>query len=122
MANRYFKQFPLVKSPRTVILAGQISLSAAGAVLSHNLDFVASVVKSATGEYTITLQDKYVQSKYISVQHEGAAVDRVKVKADTQAVDKKIVINTLVASVVADVATACKLHVLMVFKDSTVTN
>ena len=110
----------MVKNPRTIILAGEISLSAAGAVLSHNLDFVTSVTKSATGEYTILLDDKYVQTKYLSVQHEGTSADRVKVKADTQATNSQIKINTLVANVVADVTTACNIHVLMVFKDSTV--
>lgn len=121
MANRYFKQFPLVKSPRTIILCGEISLSAAGAVLSSTVDF-ASVSKTATGEYTILLQDKYVQTKAIHISHEGTTGDRAKVKADTQASDKKIILNTYVANVVADVAVACKLHVMLMFKDSTTTN
>lgn len=109
----------MVKSPRTIILLGQISLSATGAVLASSIDF-ASVAKTASGEYTITLQDKYVQTKAIHVSHEGAAVDRAKVKADTQAVDKKIVLNTIVGSSVADVTVACKLHVTIILKDSTV--
>ena len=121
MANRYFKQFPMVKSPRTIILAGEISLSATGAVLSSSVDF-ASVTKTATGEYTILLQDKYVQTKAIHISHEGTSVDRAKVKADTQAIDKKIVINTIVGTAVSDVATACILHVSLILKDSTVKN
>lgn len=121
MANRYLRQYPLVKSPRTIILAGEISLSATGAVLSSTVDF-ASVTKTAVGEYTILLQDKYVQTKAIHISHEGAAVDRAKVKADTQATDKKIVLNTVVGAAVADVATACIIHVVLIFKDSTVKN
>ena len=121
MSNRYFKQFPMVKSPRTIILAGQISLSATGAVLSSSIDF-ASVAKTAAGEYTITLQDKYVQTKAIELNHEGTAPDRVKIKADTQATNKLIVLNTLVANVTADVTVACKIHVILIFKDSTVVN
>lgn len=121
MANRYFKNQIYSKSPRTVMLAGTISLSATGAVLSSTLDF-ASVAKTATGEYTITLQDKYVQTKAIHLSHEGTATDRTKVKADTQATNKLIVLNTLVANIVADVTVACVLHVSLLFKDSTVKN
>lgn len=121
MANRYFKQFAMVKSPRTIILCGQISLSASGAVLSSTLDY-ASVAKTATGEYTITLQDKYVETKSLQIMHEGTATDRVKFKADTQATNKLITFNTLVSNVVADVTVACKIHITFKFKDSTVKN
>jgi hypothetical protein len=129
MANRYFKQFPLVKSPRTIILAGKIRLAADASVTSSTIDF-ASVTKTATGTYKITLQDKYVETKSIqltALQASGSPV-QAQVKSDSQASDKLIYINTYVQDgtsgvpAVADVAVVTEIHVLLVFKDSTTTN
>lgn len=121
MANRYFKQFALVKSGRTIILAGKISLNSSAAVTASTVDF-ASVAKTGTGEYTITLDDKYVETKSIQLTVAQAANSQIvaQVKADTQATDNKIVIATLVSGAAANIAVAAEIHVLLVLKDSTV--
>lgn len=126
MANRYFKQFPLVKNRRTVILAGKIVIAADASVTSSNIDF-ASVTKTATGTYQILLEDKYVLTKSIqltSQQASGAVPVQAVVKADTQATDKKILLNTYIQDgvsgvpAVADTAAAVTLHVLLILQDS----
>lgn len=130
MANRYFKQFPLVKSPRTVILAGKIALNASGAVLSNTLDFASVTKLAGVGLYQILLEDKYVQTKSIQLttQQVSGVLHSARIKADTQATDKKITINTYVedgtskASAVADPIVAMEIHVTLILKDSTVTN
>lgn len=127
MANRYFKQFPLVKDGRTVILAGKIVLDSSAAVTSSNIDF-ASVTKTATGTYEILLEDKYVATKSIQVTSEqasGTVPVQAVVKADTQATDKKILLNTYIQDAVsgipavADTAAAVTLHVTLILKDTT---
>lgn len=123
MANRYFKQFPLVKNRRTVLLAGKVSLSAAAAVTANTLDY-ASVAKTGAGEYTITLEDSYVRTKSIQLttqQASGLPINLV-VKADTQSTDKKIIINTFVdvsgVPTLQDTTVALEMHILLVFHDS----
>lgn len=124
MANRYFKQFPLVKSARTVILAGKVSVSAAAAVTANSIDF-ASVAKTGVGEYTITLEDKYVETKSIqlSTQQASGLPITLVIKSDSQASDKKIIINTFVdvagVPTLVDVSVAMQMHVLLILKDST---
>lgn len=119
MANRYFRQFALVKDPRTILLGGQISLSAAAAVTGNTLDFVQSVTKSATGEYTIILQDKYVIDKTVQVSFEGASLCIPKIKSVDLA-NKTIIVQTMVAGAVADITAAGFIHLLAFIKDSTV--
>ena len=120
MSNHYYKQFPLTKHTRLIMITGKIVLSAAGAVLSNTIDHAVSVTKSGTGEYTLVFTDAFVQSRSVQVTHEGTAPDDVKVKADTIATNKTLVLNTVVSGAVANVATACTLHVLILVKDSTV--
>lgn len=130
MANRYFKQFPLVKSPRTVILAGKVTLNASGAVLTNTIDFASFSKLAGVGLYQILLEDKYVQTKsiQISTQQSTGVLHSARLRADTQATDRKITINTYVedgtskASAVADPIVAIEIHVVLILKDSTVVN
>jgi len=121
MANRYFKQFQLTPQGRQISLAGQISLAANASVTSHDIPLVESVVKSDTGEYTITLQDKYVASMAINLTLESAEEDvAVRITSQDVSSSKEIVIRTEVAGVTADVSSAAKIHVSLVLRDSSV--
>lgn len=119
MANRYFKQFMLTPVNRQIHLAGIISLSAAAAVNSSTIP-MASVAKTATGEYTITLDDKYVQLRSLNVSALSSEDITVRIKSHSVSSAKTLVIETLVAGVVADVSAVAELHVSIILKDSSV--
>lgn len=122
MANRYFRSKVLSPDARPIMLSGKVSLSAAAAVSSNNLDFTASVTKTGTGTYQITLQDKYAEVKSIQVSYEGAEADvSVKIASETVSSTKLINLRTETAGVAADVTAACKIHFLLVVNDSSVT-
>lgn len=119
MANRYFRQFALVKDPRTILLGGRISLNSSAAVTGNTIDFCQSVTKSGTGEYTIVLQDKYVVDKCVQVSFEGASLAICKIKSVNLST-KTIVVETMVAGALANITAAGSIHILVVAKDSTV--
>lgn len=122
MANRYLRQFVLSQDPKQVLISGNVSLSAAAAVSSSSFpSLVASVVKSATGTYTITLSDKYVslRSCNVSVETADPTISAIIASTDVSSA-KTIVLKTVVSGAVADITAAAKLHVSLVLKDSTV--
>jgi hypothetical protein len=119
MANRYFKQFVLTPVNRQVHLAGIISLSNSAAVTASNIP-LASVAKSGTGEYTITLQDPYVELRSLNVSALSTQDITVRIKSHNVSSARTLVIETLVAGVVADVSAAAELHVSIILKDSSV--
>ena len=120
MANRYFRQFLLSQDARAISLAGSISLSAAAAVSSSDFnDLVESVTKEATGEYKITLKDKYVSLKSINLTPLSTEDLTLRIKSHDVSSAKTIVLETLVAGTKADVSAAAKIFVNILFKDST---
>lgn len=120
MANRYFREKVLTGDARQVQIAGLINLSSAAAVSSHTFNhLVSSVAKTATGTYTITLSDKYVELKSVTVSFEGASATVRPLVASTDVTSTKtIVLKTSDGTSIADVAAACKIHVNIVLKDS----
>lgn len=125
MANRYFNQFVLTQDKRQVIISGIISLNSSAAVTGDNFNsLVTSVAKSGTGEYTITLADKYQELKSLNVSYEGAGDIVPRIKSTDVSGAKTLIVETfdLSGAAVADVAVASKLHINIVLKDSTVSN
>ena len=93
MADRYFRQFVLTQDARQVIIAGQITLNSSAAVTANSFNnLVSSVAKSGTGEYTITLADKYVELKSAQISYEGAGDVVLRVKS-TDVSSAKTIIN-----------------------------
>ena len=128
MSNRYFRDKVLTQDARQVLIAGSFNLSSAAAVGTTNFNgLVASVVKSATGEYTVTLTDKYVALKSVQLTYQGANVNtRLICKSADVTSAKTIVINTIINSAgtdsIADVGTACTIHLTLLMRDSSVTH
>jgi hypothetical protein len=125
MANRYFNQFVLTQDKRQVIISGIINLSSAAAVTSENFNsLVASVTKSGTGEYTITLTDKYQELKSFNVSYEGLGDTVLRIKSTDVSSAKTLIFETfdLSGAAVADVSVVSKIHVNIVLKDSSVSN
>jgi len=108
---------------RQVILAGIVSLNSSAAVTSHNFNsLVASVTKTATGEYTITLADKYQSLKALNISFEGTQDIVARIKSTDVSSAKTIVVETwdISSAAVANVTSASKLHISAILKDSTV--
>lgn len=124
MANRYLNQFILTQRKGLVIEAGTISLSALAAVSSSDFtSLVSSVSKSATGEYTITLADKWVGLVNVQVSIESAEASiRPRIKSADPVNAKTIVIETedVATGTVQDVTAVAKLHVSILLKNSSV--
>lgn len=70
MANRHFNAPVQSLWHKPILVAGTISLNASAAVTGSTIKG-ASVAKTGTGEYTITLEDKFSELISISVQVGG---------------------------------------------------
>lgn len=119
MANRYFSQFVLTPTKRQVVLAGKIDLSAAAAVDASNIPHV-TVTKSGTGEYTLTLDDKYVEMRSAQATMLTTEDVQARLKSHDVTSAKTVVIETATAGSPADVTAAAEIHVTLVLKDSSV--
>lgn len=120
MANRYFQQFVLTPTKRQVLLSGRISLSASAAVVSHNIPFVASVVKSGTGAYTITLQDEYVELRSCQLTMLTTEDLVARIASHDVSGAKTVVVQTATAGTAADASAVAEIHVTLVLRDSSV--
>lgn len=91
-------------------------------VSSFSIKGVESFVNSGTGEFTITLQDKYVALESIQLQLQAAtAVDLVpQVVSEDVDGTKAIVFNLLAGSTETDVTAAAKIYVAMRLRNSSV--
>ena len=120
MANRYLTQFFYSFWKKPVLVSGKISLSAA-AVSSFDIPGVLSVVKTGTGEYTVTLQDKY--SKLISLQLSSSDSTQ-DLLVDSKSIDvvsaKTFKIITKVAGTAANITAACSIYVNLLASNSSV--
>ena len=121
MANRYFTQFMYSFFKKPVILAGKIPLSAAAAVDSYSIKGVASVTKTGTGLYLITLDDKYfaVGSASASVsdstQDIAVSIDAINLSSKTMN------LTTKVAGSAANVTDACDVYINLLLSNSSIT-
>ena len=95
MANRNFNRKQALDREVKELFA-DISIGASGApTLSRGLG-VASVAKTATGEYTITLQDKYSRLMHASASVMSASAEDVHAQLQSESVAsaKTLVIRT----------------------------
>jgi hypothetical protein len=62
MAERSFRQWLQMFEIRPVLLYANVSIGASGApTLNANARGISTVVRNSAGDYTITLQDKYIK-------------------------------------------------------------
>jgi len=123
MANRYLQQFGywFVKAP--VHLVGTINIAADASVSGYSIKGVASVTKTGTGEYTITLQDAYYS--FLTAQctlMAATAVDLVpQIKSvNVAAASKTVVVRLNTGATPTDPAAVCTLCVSIVCKNTSV--
>ncbi len=120
MANRYFTQFFYSFFKKPVLLAGKIPLSASAAVGAVSIKGIASVVKSGTGLYTITLEDEYFDLGSISAMPVDSAQNLSITFKQINLPAKTLVMETKIAGVVGDIASACSIYINLVLSNSSV--
>jgi hypothetical protein len=104
-----------------VFMSGVLAIASDASVTSESL-LGASVAKTGTGEYTITLEDSYVSLLSCNLTLEAAtAVDLVpQIKSVDVVSAKTIVIRLLAVATATNPSAACKLHIALKLKNSTV--
>lgn len=120
MANRRFEQFKYSLIKKQTEIEGIVTLSAAGAVVTQDIPG-ATIAKTGTGTYTITLQDKYSKLMGIYSQLGSTAQDLQAVPGAADVVSAKtVVINTKTAGVNTDPSATATLYVKIVLRNSSV--
>lgn len=100
MANRYFQQFQLSIEKQVVSLFGKVAIGNTGA---PTLDTamskgIASVSRTDTGDYTITLQDtyyKFLMANFVVLYNGSSNVGQVQLVSEAVNSTKVITITTL---------------------------
>lgn len=124
MANRYFWDSQH-KERAVKYISGKITLDSSAAVTSAypaSAKGVASVTKTATGTYRITLQDKYnaLLDIDLDIMEAVASAYQVKAKAEAVASGPTIDIWTINAGAAADVSAATTIYFSLVLKNTSV--
>ncbi len=126
MANRNFKEKVLNLETGLTLIVGKFALGADAAVGTVTGKGFA-VTKPATGQYLITLTDKYTSLLCGNVSEFCATALDIRAQLDSYDVSsaKTVLINTLAvdgdgAVAAADTGTACEIHFALYLKNSSV--
>lgn len=120
MASRNFHRAQALE-PEVKSLFATVTIGASGAVTSTVSAGVATVAKSATGRYTVTLQDKYVRLLHVSVVHINSTTEDLQwhVTAEDVASAKTIGLVAHDAATDTDPASGTKLLIKIDLKNTT---
>jgi hypothetical protein len=126
MANRYFQQFQLSIEKQVVSLFGKVAIGASGA---PTLDTamskgIASISRSDTGDYTITLQDTYYKflcSNFQFLYNGASNISETQLVSEAVNSTKVITITTLdFAGAAADPTSGSVLYFELKLRNSSV--
>jgi len=102
------------------MIAGSIPLSSAAAVGTVAIKGIASVVKSGTGIYDVTLEDEY----YALCSASAGVIDSTEnlkvVFSDFDLPSKTFKVKTMVAGSFDDVSDACEISLQIVLSNSSI--
>lgn len=121
MASRNFNRKQALEKEIKEIYA-LLTFGSSGAVTLTTGHGVASAAKSGTGDYLITLQDRYVSLKMVEGTFLSSSAEdiRVQVKAEDVASAKTISILTLTGASATNPASGTKLYLKFELKNTTV--
>jgi Tfp pilus assembly major pilin PilA len=125
MANRMFYEFVQNLIPKMTVLTGTISIGGTGAptIATGQFAGVASIARTGTGAYTLTLSDAYQADVCVllSARNSTAGLGTVQVKAVDLSTAKTVTFFTLDSTfAAADFASGSIIDVLIIARDSTV--
>jgi hypothetical protein len=133
MANRWFNQFKGSLEKGLVMLDGYVSIAADASVVSETI-LGASVARTTTGTYTITLEDEYPKVLHVGLTPSSQGTNANQVWKLNQCLDKNgadcgaslvnvksiVVCSCASTGVPTDVSVICGFTVNIVLKNSTV--
>lgn len=121
MANRRFFQFLYSKTPMLTAIQGSVSIASDASVSASNISG-ATVTKTGTGQYTITLADSYNALISAGLQIQAAtAVDLVpQVKSQTVGSTNLIVVNLNAGATPTNPSAALVLYIDLFLRNSSV--
>lgn len=120
MASRNFHRTQALE-PEVKTLFATVTIGSSGAVTSTVSAGVSSVAKSATGRYTVTLQDKYVRLLHVSVTHLNSTSEDLQWQVTAEDVDvaKTVALASHVAGADTNPASGTKLLIRIDLKNTT---
>lgn len=123
MASRNFTKLQaLEKEVKVIYVIASIGASGAPTLDTTNSKGVASIARTAAGDYTITLEDKYQALMYADAQLQVAADEDLVIHIDSETVasTKTVKITCLAATTATDPSNGSKLRVMLHLKNTTV--
>lgn len=102
------------------MIAGKIPLNASAAVGTVAIKGVASVTKTGTGTYLVTLDDAYSGLQGASVVVADSAQDLVVDLSTVASTGQTLTLVTKVAGTAADVSDACDIYLTLILNNSSV--
>lgn len=120
MANRNFNRKQALEKEIKEIYA-EISIGASGAPTIAYATGVASISRTSTGLYVLTLQDQYTRLMHANVSIESAAAQDLDAQIQSSALTtsaKTLTFRTQAAGVVADPSSGSVLRVALQLKNS----
>lgn len=121
MANRMFKPLHGHFNSGVALIDGYVDIAADASVSSSAVDG-ATVTKTGTGQYTVTLADTYNELLACNLTVQAAtAVDLVpQVVSQDVSSAKTIVFKLLAAATATDPSAVCRVYVSLKLKNSSV--
>lgn len=120
MANRRFEQFNYSLVKKLTQICGKVTLSAAGAILTQDIPG-ATLTKTGTGAYLLTLQDKYTSCMAALCQLGETAQDLQAVPgAEDVSGAGTVVILTKTAGTNTNASATATLYVNIMLRNSSV--
>lgn len=103
-----------------VVIRGKVAIGASGATGTLTGSGIATIAKSATGRYLVTLSDSFPAFHSIhATMLSASAVDLVPQVRAYDASAKTVTISTLAAATETEPASGTELHILIFAKNST---
>jgi hypothetical protein len=119
MANRHFNAPVQSLWHKPILVAGVISLNSSAAVTGSTIKG-ASVAKTGTGAYTITLEDKFSEVISICATAGLNAGTQANIGATDVSGAKTIIVRTVASGAAADVSAATEIHFCAMLSNSSV--
>jgi hypothetical protein len=120
MASRNFNRSQALEKEVKSLYA-DVAIGASGAPTVTKALGIASVVRNGAGDYTITLDDKYVRLMHVDVQILAASAEDITAQLAAEDVngDKTIQVLTKAAATEADPSDGARLLIRIDLKNST---
>lgn len=120
--NRLFEQFLFSFTKLLTSIHGQIGINASAAVIDSKSIRGATVTKSGTGQYTVTLDQKFNALMEVQLTLQAAtAVDLVpQIVSHDVSGAKTIIFKLLAGATATDPSAACTVHFKAFLRNSSV--